>query len=239
MYKEFTAWSGDWNNLKSRKGSRNDIDDVLQQWKKGPPVQVLGRVFPNTIGYRKNSKGEPKGEQKIEQQLLGRKGDPLRVHAISGSTVENLAIYPIFNNFAAAKITAEIKGQIIADAFGILRVGSSFHPVSIEVKVDANHCWGAVVQNLQQVRFFRHAGSTFRAKMLNHAGDFVPKGKTLAGAWGIVIAPLGYWRAENRLKEAQTLLRTLTNTTKARILLAAINDEDGTIGLVGGHKFKE
>src|SRR4051812_37304822 len=96
----FQSWSAKWKDLKARTGGPNDITDVLHTWEIPPPSQTFGRVFPAKVGSRKNYLA-PVGEQLIELQLLGSPGSEPRFHTIYGSSVSDLAVCGIFNNFAA------------------------------------------------------------------------------------------------------------------------------------------
>lgn len=240
MSKEFEEWSANWKRLKSAPADKNSIELVAEQWKIPPPPHTFGRLFPNKIGSRKKSAAF-RGEQKIEIQLLGPVGGSLQVKKIAGSTVKDLTVYAIFNNFAAAKLKGSTKGQVIADVFGILRVGKKYHPISIEVKDTADNCWSAVVQNLQQVRFFRAQGADFQVKIQNHGEGFVPPQTKLGGVWGMVLAPPKYWKKQKKLiGETESLLMRMTKSksSRARVLLASIDEDSGEIKLVGGHKFR-
>ena len=232
MKRSFPEWSTNWKRLKDKTGKPADIEAVLEQWRIPPPPQTLGRPFPKVVGSRKNYV-KPRGEQKIELQLLGKPGTKPRLHKISAPSAEKLVLYPVFNNFAAAKLSGSTKGQVIADVMGVLHVGIEYHPLSIEVKVTNGNCWTAVVQNLQQVRFFRSWGKRFRQGLKEYCDD-VPR-DAVAGSWGMVLAPPTYWEKARYFSEASALLKILHKKTTARILLASIN-EVGEIKLVGGHK---
>lgn len=236
MSQTFSEWSENWKSLKSRKGNPEDIVDVIKQWKRLPPSQALGRVFPKHTGFRKHT-ATLKGEQEIESRLLGLQNGKPPIHEISGASVSNLAVCAIFHNFAVAKLSGQsTKGQVIADAFGVLRIGKKYHPLSIEVKKTDGNCWRAVVQNLQQVRFLRFWGVDLRRSLASRSADFVPSGTPLGGAWGMVLAPPDYWQEKKLFTQAKALLERLPKANRARVLLASIN-KDGEIWMVGGHKF--
>jgi hypothetical protein len=243
MAETFNDWSADWNRLKSSKGTPFDIEATLAQWSMPPPATMQGIPCPPITGSRKNYKS-PRGRQKIEALLFGEKGRPPRPRKIYDSIISNLGAYAIFNNFSGTKIGSGNEDQMMADAFGILRVGKSYHPLSIEVKVADSNCWSAVVQNLQQVRFFSSMGRNIQRALAERGSNFVPQGTELSDAWGIVIAPPDYWSKVRRLNEALHLLAKLTETiangcslTNAHILLAAIDDSG--IRLVAAQKLSK
>jgi hypothetical protein len=55
------------------------------------------------------------------------------------------------------------KGQVIADAFGVLKAKNNVRPIIIEVKVTANNPWFALIKNLQQIRLARACAHKLQA----------------------------------------------------------------------------
>lgn len=237
----FETWSEHWKALKDCPG---DVEAVVRQWRnEKPPHAVLGREFP-VPGWRKNSL-VLRGEQVLEDQLLQRTGTIPRAVDVEDSSRDS-AVFALFSNFAAAKRRGSTRGQIIADALGILRVGRSYHPLAIEVKVSDGNCWRAVVQNLQQVQFFRYSGIPFRTTLSRFGADFLPPSTRLGGVWGLVVAPRRYWaKPRSYFAEAQRLLLRLSEKangkrtlTEARVLLGAMDEGEGRVRLVGGHLYR-
>src|SRR5882724_3872893 len=198
---EYATWSRAW---KDARHDSTPIDRVLDLWRVRPPLDCRreswperGRAFrPLDKGYRKTGKrDQPAGEQVIEKALLGDRGSEREHRLRRGSQALTLKTY--LHNMALSNVRTE---QVVADAFGILKVHRRFHPISIEVKVTDGGWWSAVVQCLQQVRMLRCNLPRLTSFCANHLD--APHAK---GSWGMVLAPGSYFQ-----KSAATRAKTCT-----------------------------
>jgi len=104
-------------------------------------------------------------------------------------------------------------GQVIADAFGVLKIGKSIRPLFIEVKVTANDPWFALVENLQQIRLARACAHKIQ--------DFVhtkSEHRVERGVWGLILASKTYYEKHvGKLNGCNPMLEVLKRTTRARV----------------------
>lgn len=218
--KHYTKWCEDWQAAKKKIG---DIEEVIRLWQK-PPKGWERISWEMGLGFRKGTQ-EDRGEQAIERQLLGNNGK-INLH-----TFQHRGAYPIIalhHNMALANCR---KNQVIADAFGLVAVGGCFHPLAMEVKVTAQNCWSALVQNLQQVRMLR----ANVCHLQNYLQDVVSG--VGRGAWGMVLAPRAYYdRHPECLNACKKLLKRLKDDTTGRVVLATSDNlSDHKIGCVIGN----
>lgn len=211
----FSTWSQRWNKLRTFDKNSNMVSEVLDLWKTPAPKECLRSEWPMPRGYRKRNEND-RGEQKIERQLFTE--GTFDVTKLTNGKPETFNLVPIFHNVACA---TQQKGQTITDALGVLTVGKKKHPVAIEVKVDANDLWYAIVENLKQVKMMR--------ANLGNLGRLIAPPETnedteYKGTWGIVLAPEAYYTKHK--KSAATgsvleLLTTMLTSTEARIILVS------------------
>jgi len=205
---EFKTWSEKFKNCRKDIGN---IEGVLNCWRSAIPTDWKRERWAASFGYRKNSKGDDRGEQVIERELLGQKGQ-WKLLKIEHKTLKSNSLISFYHNFPLAKFKS---GQVIADAFGLVHIGKIYHPLVIEVKTNANDCWFALVENLQQIKMARANEvylKTFLGKI--HA----PSAK---GTWGLVVAPRSFYeKNDNCLSSCKKLLKTLKENTEARIAFA-------------------
>lgn len=212
MSTHFENWRGDWETAKDAVG---DVKRILDIWKKPAPPGWKKEGLNLTQGFRSNSV-KYRGEQELERLLLGAQGG-FNIHCIKWAK----ELWPFVAMHHRLYIANQKKGQVIADAFGLILLGSEVHPVAVEVKVKANDCWSAMVQNLLQIRMLRHCHKVLKREF---AID-------LKGVWGIVLAPKTYFE-HDRVKFAacQNAMKAL-KSTEARV---AFCSSDG----LGRHNIK-
>ncbi len=213
---EFCEWSDKWKRL---RGECDNINGVLGMWRAAVPRECLRRNWELPSGYRNNHKnGRGRGEQIVEGLFLGEKGGPLKCHSLfSQLQPKHLIIEAVGHKMPLA---TRSKGQVIADCLGIVSWKGVRHPLAIEVKTNANDCWYAVVENLLQVKMLR--ANVCNVKKLFESRDR----KNVKGAWGMVLAPEKYFCKSNKLEEAKTLLKALSDASNARIMLVSAAELD-------------
>ena len=239
----FKKWSNDWNALRKfqqnlEPGEKNNrkanIDRVVAQWRRNAPRECLRFNWPMSPNFRKNCDPD-KGEQIIERKLFPpRSSDAPKVLRLTKKdSRESFAVTPLFHNVACA---TQKSGQTITDALGVLIVGDEKHPLAIEVKVEANHVWHAVVENLKQVRMMR-ANLGNLAKLLAASVD----SGECKGTWGMVLAPEQYYtgkRTGRFVDDTSELLNKLQKgevATHARIILASPAQAGDELIFKGGY----
>jgi hypothetical protein len=206
----FDEWSNQWED------GRNDPnpDAVLKLWKGQMPSgwqQIKRSSWPGKLGYRHNHKdgGGPRGEQKIEKLLL----DGFLHEVVNGT--EHLPFLAVYQKMALAN---QRRNQRIADALGLLLHRGVVHPVMVEVKENANNCWYALVECLQQVKM----GNANAANIV----AFLDKWKLpySNGVWGLVLAPSRYLERDDTMECCKALLALLGKRTNARVALASTDN---------------
>jgi hypothetical protein len=175
---QFNAWSAEW------KGERKKIDNanISRLWQQPMPRGWERNIWEGKLGYRKRS--DNKGEKCTERKLFDGKSKVLMF-----SDQETNAEYRIRAIYQNMPLANQRKGQVIADAFGVLETGKSVRPLFIEVKVAANDPWFALVENLQQIRLARACAHKIQ--------DFVQansKHRVERGVWGLILAPESYYK---------------------------------------------
>lgn len=105
-------------------------------------------------------------------------------------------------------------GNWITDCLALFRVGKCNHPLAIEVKINANNPWYAVVENLQQVRMLR-------GNVKNIQADFASVRDILdfKGAWGMVLTDDPRYFEKNETAAALPLIQRMVETSEARVML--------------------
>lgn len=218
----FTEWSGRW------KGERKNVqvEIILDLWQAPLPRQWERAVWEGRLGYRKRS--DQRGEQKIERLLFDNRSGGLRLSFKGRETQQDqeCRIEAIYHNMPLAN---QQPGQVLADAFGVLTMPDIQRPLLIEVKVDAQNPWFALVENLQQVRLARACAQKIKDWVHERTGRQVER-----GIWGLVLAPSNYFRKHAKsLADAKELLNELKRRTQARIAFG-ISDflVDGRIEII-------
>ncbi len=195
----FDDWCNAWKAAKHNVG---DIGAVINL--RRVPRGQEKMSWEKVLGYRKSNTTD-RGEQKIERQLLGARGF-IEVHELYA----NHRYYPLVSLYQNMSLTK--KHRVIADAFGVVLVHGTSHPLVIEVKVSAQNCWSALVQNIQQVLLLRANPKP--------AQQFMPG--MSRGAWGMVLARKDYYdRDPAHLAACTALLKELKKAkTEIRVVLA-------------------
>jgi len=104
-------------------------------------------------------------------------------------------------------------GQVIADAFGVLKIDKCTRPLMIEVKVTANDPWFALVENLQQIRLARACARKIQEFVLKSSKERVAR-----GVWGLILAPESYYtKHAASLEKCRILLDALKQSSRARV----------------------
>jgi hypothetical protein len=205
--KKYQQWSARWEKARSTIGAIDEVICLLQNMPQGWQRQVWAEGF----GYRhKHKEGSgPRGEQKVEHQLFNKYLFGLE-HAKK--------VYPFVALYHKIPLANQSKEQRIADALGLLVHQRKTHPVLVEVKTDANNCWYALVENLQQVIMARANPRYFGQFLSFHKLPDKP------AFWGMVLAPRQYYSKDSNSgenwKQCLRLLDRLKKDTEARIAFA-------------------
>lgn len=229
LRKEFADWSHRWKSL--RKYTGNNINGVLNMWNEPPPSGCLRETWNAPVGYRKNDKGKVKGEQQIEKLFLPQKDDKTGKTFDLKRGSECLKVTGFAHNFPMSKFRS---GQVIADCTAFIDCEGGRHPLSVEVKVQANNPWFAVVENLQQVKMLRSNPKAV-VKCFGAQSWAVER-----GAYGMVLAPSIFYTHPKRRKMLaltnQLLDALQSKGAKARIILASSDNlAAGTINYIDGY----
>jgi hypothetical protein len=203
--KAFEDWSFKWKGARKR----SDVETILKLWQLPMPRAWERKKWEGKIGYRKRSAN--KGEQCIEKILFKSDSKGFGLSFSDQGTNTNCRIEAIYHNMPLAN---QSPGQVIADAFGVLLIGTIVRPLFIEVKDTANDPWFALVENLQQIRLARacaHGIKGFVHKKSKH--QVVQR-----GVWGLILAPKKYYENHaNNLAKCEFLLDALKKKTRARV----------------------
>jgi hypothetical protein len=201
---QFSDWSAGWKDERKRKGI--DPAKILALWQRPTTRGWEREIWGGQVGYRKRS--DNRGELSIEKQLFDGKPKVISFSEKSANTVCQLAA--IYHNMPLAN---QRKGQVIADAFGVLKIGQFVRPLLIEVKEEANDPWFALVENLQQIRLARACAHKIQEFVLKSSKERVER-----GVWGLILAPESYYNNHAAsLTKCRALLDTLRQTTRARV----------------------
>ena len=202
--KQFNDWSAKW------KVERKIIHagKILKLWQQPVPRHWEREIWEGRLGYRKRS--DYNGEQCTEKELFNGGFNGFKLMFSDRETIANYRVEAIYHNMPLAN---QRKGQVIADAFGILETGKSVRPLLIEVKIAANNPWFALVENLQQIRLARACAHKIQ--------DFVHKNskhRVERGVWGLILAPASYYEKHfGNLAKCKPLLDALKQNTRARV----------------------
>ena len=201
---QFRDWSDKW------KGCRKwiDVGEIVKLWHRPIPRAWERAVWAGKLGYRKRSNN--KGEQRTEQRLFDRVHIDFELIFAGQQPDAEYRVTTIYHNMPLAN---QRKGQVIADAFGVLVTGASLRPLIIEVKVTANDPWFALVENLQQIRLARACARKIQEFVLESSKERVDR-----GVWGLILAPEDYYmRRSDSLTKCTHLLEALKQSTRARV----------------------
>jgi len=228
---EFQTWSDLFKKARKRKDFCN-VDEaiaaILKLWHTPVPTNSSRTSWRGKSGYRKNSKpsGVGKGEKNVEQRLLGPCGEIKELSLQKGA--KQIQIVSIYHNFPFAN---QKSGQVISDCAGRICVGGRHRPLLMEVKVNANDPWFALVECLQQVRLARvPAGAQCISDMLSErTPKAVCEEEVKEGAWGLVVTDsCSYFTKYPELQEdCKKLLQSLKKETDARIGFAYLIEGNG------------
>jgi hypothetical protein len=199
----FNKWSAEW------KDGRKAIDAarILRLWQQPMPRGWEREIWNGKLGYRKRS--DNRGEQRIENILFD-KSKVFRITFAGRETVVDYRVDAIYHNMPLANMR---RGQVIADAFGVLKIGKRVRPLFIEVKVAANDPWFAFVENLQQIRLARSCAQKIQDFVHRKTEDRVDR-----GVWGLILASDSYYKKhDSRMDECKVLLGVLRRSTRARV----------------------
>ena len=203
----FEHWSKEWEQARAEP----DNDElVLRLWNETPPKACQRDKWEPDFNYRHThlKSGGPRGEQEVEQELFHR-----HLFQLVGRDGKARSFVPFYHKMYLAN---RAPGQRIADLAGLMLDATRLHLIMVEVKKDANDCWYALVENLQQVKMAR-------ANRRNMTTFFGSNGRDIGtgGVWGMVLAPRAYFsKYPARLKASLRLMRQLKKS-HARIAFAA------------------
>lgn len=202
--KQFNDWSAEWKDERKKI----EADHILKLWQKPLPRDWEREIWEGKLGYRKRS--DNKGEQCTEKELFNGGSNGFELVFSGQQRNANYRVKPIYHNMPLAN---RRKGQVIADAFGVLETGKSVRPLFIEVKVAANDPWFALVENLQQIRLARACAQKIQAFV--HENTEYRVGR---GVWGLILAPESFYENHSgKLAKCNPLLDALKQKTRARV----------------------
>jgi hypothetical protein len=215
---KFTAWSKKWKNARKEK----DTKRILVLWSEPLPKKWEREVWEGDLGFRKNNEGRDKGEQLIERQLFGNENGLI---FSDGNSDKRFRLKCVYQNMP---LVNQKKGQVIADAFGLLEIGKKRRPLFIEIKTTDQNPWFALVENLQQVHLARACARRIQ--------KFV-KQPIERGIWGLVLAPEKYFsKKDTDMKRCKELLERLKDSTTARIALGISDSlKEGHIRIIASN----
>ena len=201
---QFKDWSADWK----RERKKIDADQILKLWQKPMPREWEREIWEGKLGYRKRS--DNKGEQCIEKELFDGGSNGFELVFSDQQPNAEYRVKAIYHNMPLAN---RREGQVIADAFGVLKTGKSVRPLFIEVKVTANDPWFALVENLQQIRLARACAQKIQTFVHENTEYRVER-----GVWGLILAPESFYENHSsNLAKCKPLLDALKQTTRARV----------------------
>jgi hypothetical protein len=200
---QFNDWSAAWKGQRKK----SDAVGILKLWRQPMPRGWEREIWEGRLGYRKCN--DNKGEQCTEMELFS--GGPKAVELIvtDNKGDAEYRVEAIYHNMPLAN---QREGQVIADAFGVLKTGKSLRPLMIEVKITADDPWFALVENLQQIRLARACAHKIQAFVHENSKHRVDR-----GVWGLILAPESYYkRHAASLTKCRSLLDILKQSTRAR-----------------------
>jgi hypothetical protein len=200
----FNDWSARW------KEERKTIDAVAisDLWQQRIPRGWEREIWEGKLGYRKCT--DEKGERRTEGELFKGKSRGFQLTFSDQETNADYRIEAIYHNMPLAN---QRKGQVIADAFGVLKTDKSARPLFIEIKVTANNPWFALVENLQQIRLARACAHKIQGFVHENSNHRVER-----GVWGLILAPGAYYEKHcNNLAHCKLLLDRLNQNALARV----------------------
>jgi hypothetical protein len=202
--KQFKDWSAEWKDERKKIHA----DQIIKLWQQPMPRDWEREIWQGKLGYRKRS--DNKGEQCTEKELFNGGSNGFELVFSGQQTNANYRVKPIYHNMPLAN---RRKGQVIADAFGVLETGTNVRPLFIEVKVAANDPWFALVENLQQIRLARACAQKIQAFVHKNTEYRVER-----GVWGLILAPERYYEKHlGNLAKCRLLLDALKQNTRARV----------------------
>jgi len=226
---DINQWDDIWKEIQNDTVERYTKDHILEHWKKGIPENAsLRRGWPSKshtphikhLGYRKNSKAgkETKGEKGLEIKLLGERGK-IKIHYIEKAN-ESLRLQVCFHNMGLG--TSRGPSQKIIDCFGVVNVGNKNYATAIEVKIDNEGPWYAVIENLIQVQMLKSNHENLQKYFGNSPLSF----GTLSDAWGIVLAPKNYFISKNKEKSFKRAIDLIEHICdEVKLTLVACDEE--------------
>jgi hypothetical protein len=201
---QFNDWSAEWK----AERKKTDAAKILKLWRRPMPRGWEREIWEGRLGYRKCS--DNRGELCIEKELFNGGSKVLKLIFTSQEEHAECRVEAIYHNMPLAN---QRKGQVIADGFGVLKIGKSVRPLFIEVKVAANDPWFALVENLQQIRLARACAHKIQEFVHENSKHRVER-----GGWGLILAPESYYmRHSVSLTKCRSLLDTLKQSTRARV----------------------
>ena len=114
---QFNDWSTQWKD--ERKTI--DADKVLKLWQQPMPRGWERELWEGKLGYRKCT--DERGERRTEKELFNDKSKGFQLTFSDQETNADYRIETIYHNMPLAN---QRKGQVIADAFGVLETAKVF-----------------------------------------------------------------------------------------------------------------
>jgi hypothetical protein len=211
---QFDTWSRRWKDERKH----NNPAEIIKLWRDPLPRGWARENWRGKVGYRKQS--DHRGEQVTENKLFASHHKQFQLLWSDSQREHDVSVQAIYHNMPLAN---QRSGQVIADAFGILRVGEKARPLFIEVKQTADNPWFALVENLQQIRLARACADQIRTFTVSRS-----KLSVEPGVWGLILAPNSFYKKHSiSLERCRSLLGELKRRTTARV---AFGSSDSLVG---------
>jgi hypothetical protein len=212
----FQRWTRKWLELAAYQGREvPDVDERIERiatlwsepvpgdWRRGADERILDPAQR----YCRTHSGDPRGEHRIEYEVLAAT-EPTTV--LGSSLIDGVNAVPLARDEAGGRA-----GNVEADMLLLIGDGGGQRQLLVEVKVDADHAWYAVVENLRQLRLFEEseaAQAVFRER--RSATGPLP-------VEGLVLGPEDFFahsgRKQAAVRPAQRLIERMANVIRVRL----------------------
>lgn len=197
----FAAWCSHWNMLGMFQGptvpdSEARIRRLSELWEQEIPGRWQRGLDPQLLGsrYRRGDLHTPHpGEHAIEHRILVERFGEVTV--LGGKLIDGVNAFPLACDFAGGRRC----GNVEADMLLAVRSGETLRLLLCEVKAGANDCWYAAIESLRQMRLFL-TNPVGRAVMQQRGA--MPETPKEVPVTGLVLAPVGYYRAPGKKANA-------------------------------------
>jgi hypothetical protein len=152
--------------------------------------------------------GNRRGEHRIEHEILEPKPGDQSTICLGARLVDGVNAVPLAKDAGGGRA-----GNVEADMLLLVRDGSNWRHLLVEVKVRSNNAWYAVVENLRQLALFSQSEASrnlFRSRQPNLGLPAVMP------ATAVVVAPAAFYTSKGAKRAA---------VDPARRLIARMHDE--------------